>query len=178
VEYSFRNSLAEEEYIVTLKMYSIMIVIEGREQFLPYAGIGSVSMVKEKGNVCRTILESDNYPTLRISNKYFHESGEWEDRSAEYERFIRALHVQLKVKSQAVYSSGFSVKRFLVRALLVTLFSALISFFIWLAGLSVINPVILALILSLISSTVIFVLFKGKLPKEYSPSQIPVSALP
>jgi hypothetical protein len=178
VEYTFKNSQSEKVHTVILKPYHLVVQSAGNEEVIPYASITAVRLAKVNSNHFRTTLSSDDHTSVTITNKYYLPDGQVEDRSRQYTSFIRVLHYHLKDKGSPVYTSGFSLN-LLTAWLLISAFTAFfISFISEYLGVSIINPFAQGLILTLIIAITVVVAYRGRLPKTYSPGEIPFQFLP
>jgi hypothetical protein len=178
VEYTFKNSPSEKVQTVILKPYHLVLQSAGKEEVIPYANITAVRLSKINGNSFKTTLSPDNRNSITISNKYYLLDGECEDRSRQYASFVRVLHYHLKEKGTPAYTSGFSLN-LLTAWLLVSAFAAFfISFISEYFGVSVINPFIQALVLTFLIAIIIVLIYRNRLPKPYSPADIPLQFLP
>jgi hypothetical protein len=178
VEYTFKNSQSEKVQTITLKQYHLVVQSAGTEEVIPYANITAVRLSKVNNNIFKTTVSSEQHIPIIITNKYYLGNGEYEDRSRQYASFIRVLHYHLKEKGSPVYTSGFSFN-LLTAWLLISAFAAFfVSFISEYLGISIINPFIQGLVLTLMIVVVIVLTFRSRLPKTYSPAEIPFQFLP
>jgi hypothetical protein len=178
VEYTFKNSLSEKAFTIILNQESIIMQSAGKEESIPYEHVTSVKLCRTSDSGFRIKMTFHNHDPIVISNRYYLPSGESEDRSRQYGPFVRILHFHLKSKSAPVYSSGNSFRLLVIWGVLSAFFSFLISFISEYLGLSLIDPFLQALFMTAILLLAIFVKNRSKLPKEYSPEDIPLQFLP
>jgi hypothetical protein len=88
------------------------------------------------------------------------------------------LHYHLKEKGSPVYTSGFSFNLITAWLLISAFASFFVSFISEYLGISVINPFIQALVLTLVLAVVMVIANRSRLPKTYSPAEIPFQFLP
>jgi hypothetical protein len=178
VEYTFKNSLSEKAFTIILSQTGLMLQSPDREEKIPYEEVNMVKLSRLKDNSFRIKISFDNHRPVVITNKYFLQSGEYEDRSRQYAQFVRVLHLHLKTKSAPVYTSGKSFTLLVIWSIIAAFVAFLVSFISEYLGLSFVNPFIQAAILTALIVSFIFLLNRGKLPREYSPEDIPLQFLP
>lgn len=164
--------------MVRLSDFSITVRCGKTDSIIPFANITSVRLRKGSNLLYKMILHHDTDKPLVITNQYFTDDGTFEDRSRMYSTFVRVLHYHLKDKSTAVYGSGCSKEMIWKVALISVMLSFSMSFTADFLGFRLIAPYFEALILTCITSAIIFFIFVGQLPKEYTSTDIPLSLLP
>jgi hypothetical protein len=179
VEYTFKNSLSEKVQTIVLSQSYLILQSAGNEEFIPYESIETVKLSrKDKENTFRITLYPQQHTPVSITNKYYLPGGSCEDRSRQYTAFVRNLHYHLKEKGRPVYSSGFSLNVFFAWILSAAFISFFISFISEYLGLSLLDPFIQALILTVVIVAVLFAARHSRLPRTYSPTEIPFQFLP
>jgi hypothetical protein len=178
VEYTFKNSLSEKAVTIILNPTEMILQSPEREETIGYEQVNSVKLSRLSDSSFRIRIGVDAHPPIVVTNRYFLPSGEFEDRSRQYGTFVRVLHFHLKSKSAPVYTSGKSFRLLLIWSLMSAFIAFFVSFISEYLGLSLIDPFIQAFILTAFIVAMIFLLNKGKLPKEYSPEDIPLQFLP
>jgi hypothetical protein len=178
VEYTFKNSSAEKVHTIILNQSNLTVQTADKEEKIAYANIHSVRLSKANGNIFRITLYAHNQKPISITNKYYLAGEEFEDRSRQYAAFVRTLHYHLKEKSSPIYSSGFSLNLLFAWLLICAFASVFVSFISEYFGLSLLNPFLQAFMLTLLLMTIIFLMNRGRLPRTYSPSEIPFQFLP
>lgn len=178
MEYTFKNSVSDKVYTVILNQYNFVIQCAEKEQTIPYANITSVRLSKTNSHNYKITVSSDSHAPVVITNKYYLPGGELEDRSRQYSTFVRVLHYHLKDKSHAVYTSGFSLNLLTIWVLISAFASFFTSFISEYLGVSLMNPFMQAGLLTGIIAISIIALNRGRLPKQYTPSDIPLQFIP
>jgi hypothetical protein len=178
VEYTFKNSLTEKVQTVILNQGYLVVQTADKEETIAYSNIRTVRLSRANGNTYRITLLADNHSSISISNKYYLPGGACEDRSRQYAAFVRVLHYHLKEKSDAIYSSGFSLNLLFAWLLISAFASVFVSFISEYLGLSLLNPFVQATVLTMLLMFVIFLMNRRRLPRTYSPSEIPFQFLP
>ena len=163
---------------IVLSQHSFKIQSADREEVIPYSQINSVRLSKMNGNRFCITLKPSNRKPISIANCYHLPGGGLEDRSRQYTAFVRVLHYHLKQKSNSVFFSGFSFHLLLVWLLISAFTGFLVSFISEYFGMSLMNPFGQALILTCIIAITIVLFNYGRLPKTYSPEEIPFQYLP
>ena len=178
VEYTFKNSPSEKVQTAILHQYNFTLQSAGTEKVIPYANITSVRLSRTGNKEFKMVLVAENHGTVTVSNKYYLPDGQLEDRSRQYSTFVRVLHYHLKEKSSTEYLSGFSLRLFGAWLLASAFLAFFITFVSEYLGASMINPFGQGLILTLLFVGILFIIYKGRLPRHYSPSEIPLQFLP
>jgi hypothetical protein len=178
VEYTFKNSSGDKVQTIILSQHSFKIQSADNEEVIPYSKIYSVRLSKMKGNYFCVTLRAENHKPITIANRYHLPDGGLEDRSRQYTAFVRVLHYHLKEKSNSIFFSGFSFHLLLVWLLISAFSGFLISFISEYFGVSLMNPFAQALLLTCVIAITIVLFNYGRLPKTYSPEEIPFQYLP
>jgi hypothetical protein len=134
-------------------------------------------MDKSLDHVYHVYLQADGYRPIEITSKGISADSS-EDKSREYALFVRVLHHHLKEKSQAAFRSGGNFTHFWQWVAAIAVLSLVVSMSAEYAGISLMNAYIQALIIASFTIIVLFVLKGNKLPKAYSPTNIPLQYLP
>jgi len=177
VEYTFKNSLSEIVQTIILNKNHLILQFPEGEIVVSYEQIKAVHLSKANDTFKITIIPSKQRP-IAVTNKYYLPNGSCEDRSRQYTAFVRVLHYHLNSQSKPIYSSGFSLSLLAVWALVFAFISFFVSFVSEYLGLSLMNPYAQALALTMLLTGGLFLLRQGKLPKTYSPTEIPYQFLP
>jgi hypothetical protein len=178
VEYTFKNSGSEKVQTIILNQYNFTIHSQGKEERIPYVNITSVRLSKTAGKLFKITIRPEGHEPISITNKYFLPDGKFEDRSRQYTTFVRVLHYHLKEKSSPVYSTGFSLNLLMAWCLISAFASFFISFVSEYMEVSLLNPFLQAAILTLLIVVIVVAINRGRLPKTYSPGEIPFQLLP
>lgn len=143
---------------------------------IPYSNVTRVRIDRKRG-VFKTFLDCRSIPSVIISNQSFESAGGPKDKSREYTLFIRLLHYYLKDKSKAEFITSTSfIAAWKTIALIATAsvcFLLAIDYWGWnidsftmtLIGMGTITPAVV-------------LLWLGRYPKNYKPTDIPFEFLP
>jgi hypothetical protein len=178
LEYTFKNSAREAANTIALHDYNMTLRTSEGELVIPYANIMNVRLCKVSESLYRTVLVYNDHKTLVITNQYVASNGGTEDRSRIYSTFIRVLHFHLKDKSKALYKSGCSMEKLWRSSIAAATGSFILCFTADLLGFNIFNPYIDAIALSALFIMMLFMLQLGRLPKDYSATNIPFELLP
>jgi hypothetical protein len=177
LEYTFRNSDRDQVHTLLLNDYNMTVRSGQVEVVVPYANITNVRLCKVSGEIFRMII-SYNDKTLVVTNQFVAGTGETVNQSRLYTTFVRVLHFHLKDKSTAHYKSGCSREKLWRSAIVAAFTSFILCFVSDFLGFSIINPYVDAFVLSAFFIGVILLLQFGRLPKDYSATNIPFELLP
>ncbi len=178
LEYSFKISIQGNLTVIHLDEYNLTLRIGNVKETIAYASITSVRINKSSDNTFRIYMDVDDHPVITVPSWSYSPLGKRENQSGAYLLFVRVLHHHLKDKSQANFKAGKNLNRMGQWALVSALTSVIISIIAEYLGLGFMNPYLQSLILSMLAMIVIFVFSLNKLPKTYSPSNIPLQFLP
>ena len=123
-------------------------------------------------------MDVDGHAEIMVPNWSYSLLGKKENQSGAYLLFVRVLHHHLRNKSQASFKAGKNLNRMGQWALTLALLSFIVSIIADYLGFGLMNPYLESLILSVLTVIIIFVFSVNKLPKTYSPSNIPLQFLP
>ncbi len=177
LEYTCKNSHHRDPIFIRLEDYSLVVRHGSREETIAYASIVSVRVDKSLDHVYRVHLQADGYSPIEITSKGMSDDNS-EGKSREYALFVRVLHHHLKEKSQAVFRSGGNFNHFWQWVTAIAVLSLAVSLSAEYAGVSLMNAYAQALIIASLTIVILFVLKGNKLPKAYSPTNIPLQYLP
>jgi hypothetical protein len=178
VEYTFKSSSRDKVRTIILGQHSFKIQSAEREEVIPYARVNSVRLSKMNGNRFCITLSAEGQKPISICNQYYLPDGRSEDRSRQYTAFVRVLHYHLKTNSHSVFFSGFSFHLLWIWVLTSAFAGFFVSFISEYFGISLMNPFGQALILTIMFTTGMLLINRGRLPKTYSPEEIPLQYLP
>lgn len=177
LEYTFRNTTRDSTHTLLLSDHNLTVRTGNEETSVPYAHITRVRLCRASRDVF-TMTIAFGGKRLIVTNQLVTAAGTVEDLSRQYATFVRVLHFHLKDKSKAVYQPGRSRKKLLRSAFAATMGSVAICFAAHFFNAGVLNLYIDAVILTAISITLIAVLQRGAVPKDYSAENIPLELLP
>ena len=147
------------------------------EKLVAYASITELRMMKTKF-AYKAIISIDGSKQIEISNRLYHPDGKTEDRSRQYETFIRVLHFHLKEKSNTLFVAGCSWVKAIGATLVAILFSIGLSYGLDWIKLSFVDPFTMSLLFSALTLGFLSATFWPLLPKRYNPTEIPSQYLP
>lgn len=150
---------------------------KGDEQLFAYASITELRLTKSNSTF-KAIISIDGCSGIEVSNLLYHTDGKIEDRSRQYETFIRVLHFHLKDKSTTRFVAGCSWLRVIGATLAAILFSISISYGLDWIRLSFVDPFTMSLLFSALTLGFLIATFWPSLPKRYNPTEIPSQFLP
>lgn len=177
LEYTFKNSVRDQAHTILLNDYNMTVRSGQVEAVVPYANITNVRLCKAPGDVFRMII-SYNDTTLVVTNQFVTGNGAIENKSRLYATFVRVLHFHLKDKSKALYKSGCSREKLWRSAITAASASFILCFISDFLGFSIINPYVDAFALSALFIGAMLLMQFGRLPKDYSATNIPFELLP
>lgn len=177
MEYSFKNTARDLVHTVLLNDYNMTVRTGGTEIVIAYANITNVRLCKVSGEVFRMIVSYQG-KILMVTNQFVADNGAIENRSRLYSTFVRVLHFHLKDKSTAHYKSGCSREKLFRSTVFAAAFSFILCFIADFLGFHILNPYVNAVILSALCVGVLLMMQLGRLPKDYSATNIPFELLP
>lgn len=177
MEYTFKNTAHDQVRTILLNDYNMTIRSGGEEMVVPYTNITNVALCKVSDEVFRMIITHNNR-SLVVTNQFVSDDGTTEMKSRLYATFVRVLHFHLKDKSSAQYKSGCSREKLWKSAGLAVFASFILCFVSDFLGFYVINPYVDAAMLSVLFVGVLVLMQFGRLPKDYSATNIPFELLP
>jgi hypothetical protein len=107
VEYIFKNTASQKPQTILLSELTMHVQSALREKTISYTSVLSVRLTKSN-DFYKTTIALDNDRPIEITNRFYHPDGSFEDRSRQYETFIRVLHFHLQEKSSAQFCTGCS----------------------------------------------------------------------
>ncbi len=178
MEYTFKNSIKHSPCTILLAEYNMSVQSAKQERTISYASVTSVRLTKSNGKFFKTIINVDNEESVEISNCFCLKDGTKEDRSRQYETFIRVLHFHLKQKSSATYSSGNSWNKILLLSVGCLLISLLISVALDFLRVSFLDRSTQTLLMATLIAGFLISASWPFWPHQYIPDQIPPQFLP
>lgn len=177
LEYTYKNTAHDKVHTILLNDYNMTIRSGREETIVPYANITNVRLCKVSGEIFRMIITYNNR-SLIVTNQFVSDTGTAETKSRLYATFVRVLHFHLKDKSTAQYKSGCSREKLWRSVLVAALASFILCFVSDFLGFYIINPYVDACVLSAFFIGVLVLMQLGRLPKDYSATNIPFELLP
>jgi hypothetical protein len=178
MEYTFRSSSAEMPTTVYLNEYNMTIKQGKQETVVPYAGINEVVLNKSRAKIFRTRLLPEGGRPIVITNTYYTSEKTVEDRSRAYSTFVRVLHYHLKDKSKAIFHSGNAATALWMWICIAIAMGFMAALTISYMDFTIVSPVLDGGIIAGILATIVVVAKLGRIPKAYTPNDIPLEFLP
>src|SRR6185436_15847520 len=95
MEYQCKNSKKEEPIKVYLRDLSMLVKGNGKDIIIFYSSIERVYLTRRASGAYSLQFSTVDKRNFTISNRYIHDSGHVEDKSAPYSMFVRVLHMHL-----------------------------------------------------------------------------------
>jgi hypothetical protein len=178
MEYTFRNSFAEEPCSIHLNDTSISFQLDGKENLIPYNRILEVQLIRQSRNVYKTVIKAHDRPEIIITNKFYTQEKVYEDRSRVYSTFIRVLHFHLKDKSKANFFTGKHFSTIWFWMACSVCLSFVISYIAHYLGLGLANPIVQGVVLAVLIGIFIVAINVSHRARHYQPTDIPLEFLP
>jgi hypothetical protein len=147
------------------------------EKTVSYASILSIRLTKSNG-FFKTIVAIDGERPIEITNRFYRPDGSFEDRSHQYETFIRVLHFHLKEKSSAQFCTGCSWGKLILVGVGSIAMAVLLSIALYLFKINFIDLVTQSFLLATLFMSFLIAAFWPNFPKSYQPTNIPSQFLP
>ncbi|NOS91246.1 MAG: hypothetical protein HOP30_04955 [Cyclobacteriaceae bacterium] len=177
MEYVFNNRPSQNPLTILLSEFNMSVQHKGDEQLVAYASITALRLTKSN-TAYQAIISIDGSNDIEVSNLLYHTDGKIEDRSRQYETFIRVLHFHLKEKSATRFVAGCSWVKAIGAILAAILFSIGISYGLDWMKLSFVDPFTMSLLFSALTLGFLIATFWPSLPKRYNPTEIPSQFIP
>ncbi|MBI3218814.1 MAG: hypothetical protein HYZ44_04825 [Bacteroidetes bacterium] len=177
MEHVFNNRPSQSPSIILLSEFNMSVQHKGDEQLVAYASVTQVRLTKSNSTF-KAIISIDGSDEIEVSNRLYHADGNVEDRSRQYETFIRVLHFHLKEKSVTQFVAGCSWLRAMAVVFGSLVLSVAISYALDWLNLSFVDPFTMSLLFSALTIGFLVATFWPSLPKRYSPTEIPTQFLP
>jgi hypothetical protein len=163
--------------MILLSEFNMSVQSDLDEKLVAYASITELRLTKTN-SAYQAIISIDGSKQIAISNRLYHADGKTEDRSRQYETFIRVLHFHLKEKSTSRFVAGCSWAKAVGAVVCTLLFSVAISYGLDGLNLSFVDPFTMSLLFSTLTLGFLAATFWPSLPKRYKPTEIPTPFLP
>lgn len=176
VEYIFRNSPQEDPATATLSSDALSFKNGGREIVMPCRDVRSVQLSRA-GGTYSVLIADKNGRSFRVSNRYFHGPGHFDDFSPAYVAFIRVLHYHLREEKRVRFQCAVGVSRAALALAALFMLSTLTAFATDVSGWTsafwwqIFGGCSVAL-------TIILFVLRRWLRKSYHPENIPGDYLP
>lgn len=178
MEYTFKNSPDEPLTQVELSATQLTIREADKDRIIPFSTITHVWLHRKKDFFFMEI-HSIHFGFVRIGNRWFNETGEWEDQSRLYYSFVRILHFHLiKNQCQADFCAGIKPSSVPEKYISLILLSVLVYLVSEYTNSLPYPPLIVAGLAFIIGAIVITTPYLLNKPKTYRPSDIPLNMLP
>ncbi len=177
MEYVFKNSISQKPSTILLSEFSMSVQSGTEEKSISYASIFSVRLSKSKV-FFKTIITVDGEKPIEITNRFYRADGSFEDRSRQYETFVRVLHFHLKEKSGAHFCTGCSWGKIFLGASGTVLAAFALSLALHFLHINFIDLVTQFFLLATLFLGFLFAVMWPNFPKAYQPAHIPSHFLP
>jgi hypothetical protein len=177
LEYVFNNHPSQSPSTILLSEFNMSVQHKGDEKLIAYPSVTQVRLTKSK-SVYRAIISIDESKPIVVTNQLYHSDRRIEDRSRQYETFIRVLHFHLKEKSATRFVAGCSWVEAVGVVVCSLLLSVVISYGLDSLNLSFVDPFAMSLLFSTLTLGFLAATFWPSLPKRYKPTEIPSPFLP
>jgi hypothetical protein len=178
MEYACRNSKNEGALNIKLGDLNMQVRSPGKDEIIHYASIQWVHVNKRSDGFFSIDLRTIDKSSYTFSNRYFHTSGDVEDKSASYAMFVRVLHMHLRQKSKAKITclKNVYIPEWQKLLLVVILFG--ISYLLDFLGFKLFHPAIHGVALSGIALLIVMISEKNRMIEAYPKGEIPHEFLP
>lgn len=177
MEYIFNTHRSQDRITILLSEFNMSVQCGLDERLIAYASITELRLTKTN-SAYKAIISIDGSKQIEISNRLYHADGKTEDRSRQFETFIRVLHFHLKEKSNTRFVAGCSWMKAIGATLVAILFSIGLSYGLDWIKLSFVDPFTMSLLFSALTLGFLVATFWPLLPKQYNPTEIPSQYLP
>ncbi len=177
MEYVFKNSVSQKPSTILLSEFSMNLQSAIEEKSISYASILSVRLSKSNG-FFKMIISLDGEKTIEITNRFYRADGSFEDRSRQYETFVRVLHFHLKEKSVAHFCTGCSWGKVFMGIVGSVLAAFAISLTLYFLHISFIDLITQFFLLATLFLGFLFAAMWPNRPQTYQPAHIPSQFLP
>ena len=147
------------------------------EETIAYASVLSVRLFKSNSSF-KTIVTLDGDKPIEITNRFYRPDGSFEDRSRQYETFVRVLHFHLKEKSSAQFCTGCSWVKLILVGTGTMAMAFLLSFALYFLKINFIDLVTQSFLLAALFIGFLLAAFWHNFPTSYQPEHIPFQFLP
>jgi hypothetical protein len=147
------------------------------EKLISYASIVSVRLFKSNTHY-KAMVMADGEKPIEITNRFYRPDGSFEDRSRQYETFIRVLHFHLKEKSSAHFCTGCSWGKMILAGVITILGAVALSMVLYFLKINFIDVVTQSFLIATLFIGFLLAAFWPNFPKVYQPTHIPSQFLP
>jgi hypothetical protein len=178
MEYNCRNSRNDKPKSIFLGDLTMRIHSPGKDEIVHYSSVQSVHILKGSDGFYAIELKTIDKNIYTLSNRYFHPSGEIEDKSASYSLFVRVLHMHLREKSKAQFKcvKNIHVPEWQKLLLVVVLFA--ICYLLDYLGYKLFHPAVHGIALSGIALLLVTISEKNRSFENFMRGDIPPDFLP
>ena len=174
-EYICKNSVGQKPITVRLLDFQLEWQCGEASGSISYANIIFVQLTRMRSRF-KIRIKSDYQGSIILTNRFYLTSSEFEDRSRQYNTFVRVLHFHLK-NSVATFSAGTARHELiLVTSIMVVATFSLQWLIIQLSALA--TPYYWFIAFNIVLFAVAALLIFRKYPKPYLPESIPMECLP
>jgi hypothetical protein len=178
MEYTFKNSPDEPLTQVELSATQLIIREADKERIIPFSTITDLRLHRKKDFFFMEI-HSLHFGSIRIGNRWYNATGEWDDQSGKYQGFVRILHFHLiKNQCQANFCAGLVPSSILEKYISLILLSILVYTVSDYTNNLPYPPLIVAGLVFVIGAILLVTPYLLNKTKTYPPSDIPLNMLP
>lgn len=183
ISYETRLTLFEKVRTFSIQGATLRIEEEGRTNEIALTDIVEVRCryfpTRVQLNRYECLLTVKSGMKIKIGNQFFRGVADFEDRSADYRKFVVALHVALsKQNPTCVFHSGVAPSSFYLTAAFLALSMLTLAFLIIVMGASLPGFAVIKLIILIAMIPISIKWFYKNKPKIYRPQAIPTDVLP
>lgn len=160
-----------------LAEFGMSVKSMAEERSISYASIVSLRLSKSN-SLYKSIIIADGKKPIEITSRFYHSDGSFEDRSRQYETFIRVLHFHLKEKSGADFCTGCSWDKMILTGISTIFGSLVLSLGLYFLKINFIDFVTQSFLLATLFTGLLLAAFLPNFPKAYQPEHIPSQFLP
>lgn len=172
-EYICKNSIHDKPCSVKLYEHHLEWQRGSKSGTFDYTNIVAIRLQRNRKKF-QINIQSDYQGDLTLSNRYYLSSLKFEDRSRQYNTFVRVLHHHLMKQSTASFFTGTSWNRLMLVVCLIFIAG-------WIFQVTLTGPegtsvwvILVDLALALLGAIYVF----AKYPRSYSAESIPLDFLP
>ncbi len=177
MEYVFKNSVSHKPCTISLSEFSMKVQSATEEKNISYASFLSIRLSKSNG-IFKTMIKIDGDKHIEITNRFYRLDGSFEDRTRQYEIFIRVIHFHLKEKSDAQFCTGCSWRKVFLSTTSSILAALSLSLLLHLLNINFIDLATQSFLFITLFLGFLFAALWPNLPKTYLPTHIPSQFLP
>lgn len=178
MKYAFNDRPGQELVEIELNNFQLIIHQQGKDRVIPYSAITNVRLERRSDFFFMT-LQSLDFGSIRINNRLYNQSRQWQDQSRQYHTFVRVLHLHLlNTSCGAEFCSGFKPNSVTLKSALLVILSVLVYLSEDYFDILSIHPFVAACATLGLGALLLGLAYLKNPPKSYKPSHIPLNMLP